>query len=270
MNILTIDVEEPWHTIPRRAGYKEACQPHNLEGFFDRFRQEIDLADVTPVLFWVGTVAERHKNLVRALEKDGFIIASHGYDHEDCARLSRPDLQNSLKYARHHLEDILGGKVTAFRAPAFSIGPVDDFWSSLAESGFRYDFSICDAKRMAGGGHQTGIKVPSSITRYGLTEFPMSLSRVFGRNWYVTGGGYFRICPSSVLKIVQSKKSYNMFYLHPIDFMRPRFTAGDPRSLGQKFRQSVSWGDSWKKMTEALAGGNWHSGDMKQWIQSYE
>lgn len=270
MNILTVDIEEPWHIIPRSADYEEVCQPHDLEAFFDRLRQELDLAAVTPVLFWVGTVAERHKNLVRALDKDGFIIASHGYDHEDCAKFNEPDLRNKLKHARNHLEDILGGEVTAFRAPAFSIRSVDDFWSSVAESGFRYDFSICDAERLMGGGHKTGIKVPCSITRHGLTEFPMSLNRFLGRNWYLTGGGYFRICPSSVLGIVQLKKTYNMFYLHPIDFMRPNFKAADPRSLSQKFRQSVAWGDSWKKMTEALSRGAWHSGDMKEWIRSYE
>ena len=105
MDILSFDIEEPWHTIPRDQSVEAACRPFDMHHFFDRLREYIDLNVATPILFWVGSVAERNKQLVRELANEGYIIASHGYDHEDFASFQASELISRLSSSKKHLED---------------------------------------------------------------------------------------------------------------------------------------------------------------------
>lgn len=270
MNILSFDVEEPWHTIPRKPEYERACSPINIPLFFERLEELIDRNRVTPIFFWVGTVAQRHKGIVRRLSENGYIIASHSHDHEDFSSLSGKTLIEHLTSSKKHLEDIIGKEVQSFRAPAFSLGHLDEFWSALEEAGFQYDFSICDAPRITGGGHKSGFTHPTRISDHSIIEFPMSYNRIFGKELYVTGGGYFRIAPPQLIDLFQSKLDYNMYYLHPIDFMRPTFRDQDPRSTQQKMRQELRWGDPGKKLVHCIRNYNWHTGTETEWAQHYE
>ena len=270
MNILSFDIEEPWHTLPRNPAYESSCRRFDMEQFFENLLLLLDPEVVSPIFFWVGTVAERHKQLVRKLFEMNFLIASHSYDHEDYSRFSGKALGQALATSKKHLEDIVGKEVSSFRAPGFSIGEIDDFWIGLEEAGFQYDFSICDAPRLAGGGHNSGIHVPKTIPGRSIVEFPMSFSKILGKTTYVTGGGYFRICPPAILNVVQRRNSYNMYYLHPIDFIKPEFTSKDPRSAQQKFRQGIQWGNTAEKLAFLINNNEWHIGCESDWARDYE
>jgi len=270
MNILSFDIEEPWHTIPRRSDYEAACRPTNLAQFFDELEELIDPAKVTPIFFWVGTVADRHKSLVRDLLERGFLIGSHGRDHDDLARLPGDQLTAYLSHSRKHLQDITGTEIPSFRAPVFSLGNLPDYWDSLEAAGFQYDFSICDAPRIAGGGHGTGIRCPTHIEGTSIFEFPMSYNEILGKKIYATGGGYFRIAPHSVIERLQDRLDYNMYYLHPVDFVRPSFVRRDPRSLQQRIRQNLAWGSTRTKLANVVDNFEWHTGKEHEWAAYYE
>ena len=96
MNILSFDIEEPWHTLPRSLDYEKSCRPFDIEAFLDSLIPLLDCQKITPIFFWVGTVAERHKKLVRKLADMNFLVASHGYDHEDFSQLYGNRLTQAL------------------------------------------------------------------------------------------------------------------------------------------------------------------------------
>jgi hypothetical protein len=90
----------------------------------------------------------------------------------------------------------------------------------LAESGITIDSSIFPAKREHGGYSQFVIDKPVCIkTRFGtIKEFPVNTVSLFGQNIAFSGGGYFRIFPYNLLKVLIEKSPYIMSYFHPRDF----------------------------------------------------
>ncbi len=84
----------------------------------------------------------------------------------------------------------------------------------------------------------------SLINSKSLIEFPISTVRVFGTNFPMSGGGYFRLFPYPVVKrglkkINQVEGKPFLFYLHPweIDPQQPRVNGISSRS---KFRHYVN------------------------------
>ena len=66
-----------------------------------------------------------------------------------------------------------------------------------------------------------------------IAEFPMATMRVFGNNFPVAGGGYFRLFPYHITKIFlkrinSSERKPFVFYIHPweIDSHLPRIKSG--------------------------------------------
>jgi polysaccharide deacetylase family protein (PEP-CTERM system associated) len=81
-------------------------------------------------------------------------------------------------------------------------------------------------------------------TRHSLIEFPISTLRICGQNIPISGGGYFRLSPYSLIKkglkrINEVEKKPFIFYLHPweLDFEQPRI---DSISVLSKFRHYVN------------------------------
>ena len=84
----------------------------------------------------------------------------------------------------------------------------------------------------------------STAAHYSIIEFPLSTVKLFGGNFPVSGGGYFRLFPYSLIR--KGLKSINekegkpfIFYMHPweLDFEQPRIKGVSPRS---KFRHYVN------------------------------
>jgi polysaccharide deacetylase family protein (PEP-CTERM system associated) len=81
-------------------------------------------------------------------------------------------------------------------------------------------------------------------TQHYLLEFPVSTVRLLGQNLPISGGGYFRLFPYSVIRrslkgINQREKKAFLFYIHPweIDTDQPRIGGLSFRS---KFRHYVN------------------------------
>jgi hypothetical protein len=119
------------------------------------------------------------------------------------------------------IEQIIGKKVTAYRAPAFSITENNKWaFEVLAELGIEYDCSIYPATRAFGGFQSLKTDKPV-IIRYNnavIKEFPMSLTKIFGKEIAYSGGGYFRLLPYSVIKQKMQQAEYTMTYFHLKDF----------------------------------------------------
>jgi polysaccharide deacetylase family protein (PEP-CTERM system associated) len=95
-------------------------------------------------------------------------------------------------------------------------------------------------------------------TRHSLVEFPLSTAKVFGQNFPISGGGYFRLLPYPLvrygLKRINEKENKPFtFYLHPweIDPEQPRIKTLSSRST---FRHYVNLDKTELKLKRLLSG----------------
>ncbi len=206
--------------------------------------------------FMLGWLAERLPHLVREIASRGHEVASHGYNHQMCNRLSNPNLRSELAGSKHLLEDITGAEVTGFRAPNFSVD--DRVLSILQESGYGYDSSYNDfsihgryGKINVNGQPKAGVayklidgffELP--VSNLSLFSFPflgnlriLSQRRHFPLPW--SGGAYFRLMPFSIftagVRSILEKENAYIFYIHPweVDPGQPKV---EKASRGSRFK----------------------------------
>src|SRR5207237_2101064 len=103
----------------------------------------LERASTRATFFVLGWVADKHPDLVRAIRAAGHEVGCHGYWHRLIYRQTPDEFREDLCRARDALQDILGERVTAYRAPSFSITR-HSLWALdiLVEEGFTIDSSI--------------------------------------------------------------------------------------------------------------------------------
>src|SRR5262249_41293268 len=103
----------------------------------------------------------------------------------------------------------------------------------LIELGFSYDSSIFPIRHDIYGIPDFS-RAPVMVRRAGgeILEIPASTLRVFGQNWPIAGGGYFRILPyaltrAALRRLNRREAMAGIVYLHPweIDPEQPRLAA---------------------------------------------
>ncbi|MBU0681033.1 MAG: DUF3473 domain-containing protein [Proteobacteria bacterium] len=233
-NYLTIDVEDYFQV----AAFADIVSPQDWHGMDQRVQtntnhilQMLKKYDVRATFFVLGWVAEKHPEVVRAIMEDGHEIGCHSYWHRNIYDLTPEEFRHDTVMAKNILEGICQRKITAYRAPSYSITS-NSLWALgiLKETGFTLDSSIFPIVHDRYG-------IPDSPRfRYthaeqGLEEFPISTARIFGKNIPVSGGGYFRLFPYwftkfALKRINEQEKQSFVFYLHPweIDHGQPRFS----------------------------------------------
>ncbi|MEB4590143.1 polysaccharide deacetylase family protein [Candidatus Thiothrix sp. Deng01] len=180
----------------------------------------LDEHDVIGTFFIQGMVAEKFPNLVRSIADAGHELACHSHSHRMLYNLTEAQFRTELRRSMAALEDISGSKVIGFRAPTFSVRDdiLDWYCAALREEGVVYDSSIMIATvRSCYGFTDDGIL--RRIAERGLDSYPMSVSRVLGKNIPVLGGGYFRIYPYWLTQWLARKLDQNtsIFYMHPYE-----------------------------------------------------
>jgi len=222
--------------------------------------------------FVLGWIAERYPGLVRRIQKEGHEIACHGYAHKLIYTQSKEEFRQDIRKSKAILEDITGSEVIGYRAPSYSITNKSQWaFEVLVEEGFKYDSSIFpirhdfygmpDARRfpfvISLNGNQnvevlilnyefnktlnSKLNIPNSQF---IIEFPISTVKVFGQNVPISGGGYFRLLPYSIIRralgsINGKEQKPFIFYIHPweLDFEQPRIKEVRLRS---RFRHYVN------------------------------
>lgn len=96
-----------------------------------------------------------------------------------------------------------------------------------------------------------------------IIEFPISTVKVFGQNFPISGGGYFRLLPYSIIRkafrsINKKEQKPFIFYLHPweIDPEQPRVNGLSSRS---KFRHYVNLDKTEERFRRLLKDFNFSS-----------
>jgi len=221
VNILTFDVEEWFHILDHKSTKTEkewSNYEYRLESNMDRIFELLDRKEQRATFFVLGWVAREFPQILKKIDKMGFEIASHSDRHQLVYEQSRNEFNSDLKKSIYSIEDVIGKKVRAYRAPGFSVGE-ESIWvfESLLNTGIEIDCSIFPAKRSHGGFENYGYAKPSliEIGNRKLKEFPMNLLL---NKIIFSGGGYFRVLPYPVIKRMMRRSDYVMTYFHPRDF----------------------------------------------------
>lgn len=243
LNAFTVDVEDYFHVsafekhIDRSAwdrfGSRVRTNTHRILELLDRHK-------VSATFFVLGWVADRYPDLVREIHRCGHEIGSHSYEHRLVYEQSPEEFRSDLRRSRDVLEDVIGQRVTAYRAPSFSITK-RSLWALdiLVQEGFRVDSSIFPMShhdRYGIGDAEPGLHRIDTDSGP-LWEFPPSVVRFARLRVPIGGGGYFRLYPVSLslyglARINRTTQQPFMFYVHPweIDPQQPRLRAGSRRS----------------------------------------
>lgn len=232
-NYLTIDVEDYFQVAafsdivsPDQWEHMEPRLPENLEALLDL----LEKYRVHATFFVLGWIAEKHPEIVRKIAARGHDIGCHSYWHRRIYDLTPEEFRADTLKAKTVLEKISSRKITAYRAPSYSITK-RSMWALdiLKESGFTTDSSIFPI-------HHDTYGIPGTprfryrLEKQGIEEFPISTSVLLGQTIPVAGGGYFRLFPYwftkfALRRINKKEKQPFVFYLHPweIDNGQPRF-----------------------------------------------
>jgi polysaccharide deacetylase family protein (PEP-CTERM system associated) len=242
LNALTIDVEDYYHVTGFEGRVDRARWDEYPSRVGPNTRRLLDLlaaAGVRATFFVLGWVAERQPALVRAIRRAGHEVGCHGYWHRLVYDQTPDEFRADLCRARDVLQDVLGEKVNAYRAPSFSI-TARSVWALdvLLEEGFAFDSSIYPTHHDRYGMPGAPL-VPHRLARAAgdLWEFPPPVWPVLGYPLPVGGGGYFRLYPYALtrhgLRAINASGRPFAVYLHPweIDPDQPRLAARGPRAF---------------------------------------
>ena len=97
----------------------------------------------------------------------------------------------------------------------------------------------------------------NTAAHYSIIEFPLSTVKLLGQNFPISGGGYFRLFPYSLIRrglknINQKEQKPFIFYIHPweLDFEQPRIKEVRLRS---RFRHYVNLNKTESKFKKLLS-----------------
>lgn len=220
---LTIDVEEYFQV----EAFANEVSKDDWQSMTSRIEYQtkliLDLLAKTQskaTFFILGWVAQKYPDLVKEIATRGHEIASHGMMHTHISKQTQSQFAEDITQAKLLLEDIIGAQVDGYRAPSFSIS-VDNDWAhdAIAQAGYKYSSSIYPVKHDIYGAPECEIE-PFYLPN-GLLEIPVSVGKVKGKNVPIAGGGYYRLMPYMLFKLLLKSLQQNnhyMFYTHPWEF----------------------------------------------------
>lgn len=146
--VLSVDLELFSHTPAyRQASGKLGDDTVGLKGV-DFLRERFADANVETTWYVVAALTDSTPGMIESLAESGHEIGSHTSSHRPLSDLTASDRRAELEGSKERLEDLIGGSVSGFRAPAFDLGP--DHFSDLAAAGYEYDSSVVASRSIPG------------------------------------------------------------------------------------------------------------------------
>lgn len=251
----TIDVEDWYHgasdEVIRASGERRLC--YGLGKLLDILAE----FQVKATFFWLGIAASENPHLVKQVANAGHEIACHGWLHEPVYNMSPQRFKAETQHAVNLISDLSGQKVIGYRAPYFSITR-KSLWALeiLAKLGFEYDSSIFPIKNWRYGISNFNPIIQQVATPTGaIYEMPLSVRRILGNNFPISGGAYFRIYPYAITQLnfraAQCNNQAAIFYIHPweLDLDHPPV----PLSWKEKLTHSINLHTITQKLHKLLS-----------------
>ena len=253
MNILTFDIEDWFHILDNDSTKIEKHWINYESRIHENTERILNFLlnnKLSATFFVLGWIAQKYPEVIQRIDSLGFEIGSHTHMHQLMYEQSKDEITNDLKRSIQTIEDIIGKKIKAFRAPGFSINEKNKWaFDILCENGITHDCSVFPANRAHGGMPRYKQAIPSKLITNGqeLKEFPINTTRIFSKKWIFSGGGYFRLTPYSLIKHWTKDSNYVMTYFHPRDF-DPDQLMIDDLSITRKFKSYVGLKKCMKKL----------------------
>lgn len=220
MKILTFDIEE-WFLSTSNKRNPPSTWPrfeNRVERNTDAILEILGSKNVQATFFILGWIAEQYPDLINRIASAGHEIGYHTYFHQRLSEFTKDEFKADLIKGTDLLEQLIGKKVTAFRAPFFAMENSSSWvYETLAEHGILVSSSV---KSGIVFGDIRFANKPEVLKKYGdgFVEFPLTRVNAVGSKVQFTGGGYFRILPPMLLKRLFRNQTYIMTYFHPRDF----------------------------------------------------
>ena len=231
LNGISFDIED-WFQV---ENLKEAISYNDWEGcdlrVVENTRKILKILErhqTRATFFVLGWIAEKCPSLIKEIAAEGHEIASHGYGHELIYKLTPETFCNDLQRSKEILESITRKRVFGYRAPSFSVIPETEWAIDILKGiGFIYDSSVFPTSFHNRYGFNGISRFPFQFPN-GIVEIPLSTYRLWGANFPLAGGAYFRLFPyfyfQFFLKRLNNDKKPTSFYMHPweLDPDQPR------------------------------------------------
>lgn len=257
MNILTFDIEEWFHILDNDSTRTEkewSNFEYRLESNMERIFELLDRKNQKATFFVLGWVAREFPDVLKKIDRMGYEIATHSDTHQLAYEQNKFQFNEDLKKSLGSIEDIIGKKVTTYRAPGFSVKESNKWvFEYLMHHGIKVDCSVFPAQRAHGGFEKFGSAEPSIIEIAGkhLKEFPINTMNITGKNVIFSGGGYFRFLPYFLIKQMMEKSEYVMTYFHPRDFDAEQPIIQE-LPLARKFKSYYGLNGAFKKLEHLI------------------
>jgi polysaccharide deacetylase family protein (PEP-CTERM system associated) len=265
LNAMSVDVED-WFQVQAFARTIDRNDWDSLESRVventNRVLDQMAEQNTRATYFTLGWVAERHPALIRRIVAEGHELASHGHGHQLVSEIGEAAFRADIRRAKQVLEDAGGVRVRGYRAPTFSISATATPWAHrvLAEEGHDYSSSVFPIRHDLYGSPDAP-RDPHRPHPDGVVEIPMTTLRAFGRNFPVSGGGWFRLIPYAVFRTALKRVNGAdhrpcVFYFHPweVDPGQPRMNHAGRLS---RFRHYTGLDTMHGRMGQLLRDFDW-------------
>ncbi|GHT61920.1 polysaccharide deacetylase [Bacteroidia bacterium] len=255
MNLFTFDIEDWYNCDFITPDFNWEKYEVRIYSGIEKILAELESRNLKATFFCLGWIAERHPQVIRDIHAAGHHIGCHSYQHELSFRFDRQGFKNDTEKSKKLIENLIGEKINAFRAPGFSITE-QNIWALevLTELGFEYDSSLFLAAHDYGGFQSYGkaepaiLQLPNGLQ---IKEFPINIHKIIGKSIVFSGGGFFRLFPYFLIKNWAEHTDYLMTYFHPRDF-DPNQPMIKSLPLMRKFKSYVGLKSSFKKFQKLL------------------
>jgi len=224
MNILGIDFEDWYHPeLIQKYLTNEKHEPKIIQGL-EKIIELLKNNNTIATFFVVGELLEYKPEILEIITKNGHEIAFHTMKHTRIdSTISKEEFENEIK----KFHKLTNGKSKGFRAPSFSLNYKSSWILDILEkNNYIYDSSVVPAKTSLYG-IPNADKKPYKITSNNLErdskngkiiEFPLLVTKFFGKKIPAGGGFYLRTLPfriiENAIKSYEKQRIPGVFYIH--------------------------------------------------------
>ena len=223
--VISVDVEDwPQSSWDRSLPVTERAG-RNTHHLLDLLAEH----NVRATMFVLGLFAERFPEIVVRMHREGHEVGCHTYGHLGLSSTREQFYEDTPRKTCWNRSS--ASVFAGYRAGDFSIIRTT-LWGLevLAELDFDYDSSIFPVDRPRYGipdwpRHPALVELPGGLR---ILEFPIASYHGLGKNWPVGGGGYHRLLPGWMSRMLARRvlaEAPFVFYCHPYEF--------DPREFAE-------------------------------------
>lgn len=254
---LTVDLEE-WYHLDYLKGYP--CRETGVRvvpQLFD-FLDMLDEEGVKVTFFCVAELAEENAGVLREILRRGHALGCHGLDHELLTEKSLEQFIEETSRAKAMIEAAAGRQISGYRASCFTMER--DKLDALMALGFTYDSSkIRFAQHpLYRNLDLSGFEQAEDLVyvRDGFSEYEIPTLDLMGYSIPISGGGYMRLFPFWLLKILLSMyaRLHENFtiYVHPFELTAMPLPLPEGLGRATRFRCQVGRKGNLKKLRKVV------------------